>query len=221
LVDTFYQGNPAQYSDTGTASDPDITPPDLRPLFDSEDNYPGAVCLYQQRLALGGSNDEPETVYCSQTGYKYNFSIPVPNTDAGPATFSLVGQRVNQIKHLLDAGKLLIFTSGAEHAAGGDTAGVLTPTSINQRAYTYHGCSDLRPLMIGGDPIFVQARGSIIRDVQYQNEVQGYRGNDLTVFSSHLVDGYELVDWAERARRRDVAGTHLPARAPDRGLEPA
>ena len=50
--------------------------------------------------------------------------------------------------------------------------------------------------MIGGNVLFVQARGSIVRDLSFQEAVRGYRGQDLTIFSSHLFDEYTLDDWA-------------------------
>ena len=44
--------------------------------------------------------------------------------------------------------------------------------------------------------LFVQARGSIVRDFAFDFLVNGYRGSDLTIFSSHLVEGYTIADWA-------------------------
>jgi len=48
--------------------------------------------------------------------------------------------------------------------------------------------------LIGNSIIFVQARASIIRDL-LQDAIEGYKGNDLTIFSTHLFDNYTLVDW--------------------------
>jgi hypothetical protein len=44
--------------------------------------------------------------------------------------------------------------------------------------------------------LYVQARGTIIRDYGFDYQIDGYRGNDLTIFSTHLFDGYTVRDWA-------------------------
>jgi hypothetical protein len=47
---------------------------------------------------------------------------------------------------------------------------------------------------IGNDLIYVQARGSIVRRLTYDEVRQAYAGDDMTVFATHIVDGYELKD---------------------------
>jgi hypothetical protein len=51
-------------------------------------------------------------------------------------------------------------------------------------------------LLLGGNALYLQSRGGIIRDLGYSIEADGYRGNDMTIFSAHLFDGYTISDWA-------------------------
>ena len=64
---------------------------------------------------------------------------------------------------------------------------------LNHSPYT--GSSTINPIIVEGTALFLQARKSIIRDLAFDFAVDGYRGNDLTIFSSHLVEGYQIENW--------------------------
>ncbi len=59
----------------------------------------------------------------------------------------------------------------------------------------YRGASHLQPLVLGNIILYVQARGSTVRDFGYSLESDAYSGSDLTILSKHLVEGYTIVDW--------------------------
>jgi hypothetical protein len=183
------------FNDLGV--DPDLadTPPIKRNPFNSTDNYPSAVTYYQQRRGFANTNNDPEKVWFTRAGSFKNLTIRSPIQDDDAITFTLAGKQVNEVRHLLDIGTLIVLTSGGEWACEGDAGGALLPGAINPQQYTYNGSSALPPLVIGGNALYVQARGSVVRDLAFENEAQGYRGNDLTVFSAHMFDGYTLTDW--------------------------
>lgn len=184
------------FSDVGTAPDTTDTPPRERNPFSGSDNYPSTATYIQQRLTLANTNNNPETVYTSRTGQFHNFTVSSPLQDDDAVTFTMTGRQVNEIRHLLDLGKLIVLTSGGEWAVEGNAAGIITPSEVNMKQYSYNGSSTLQPIIIGGNALYVQARGSLIRDLVFDYQVDGYRGNDLTIFSAHLVDGYTISDWA-------------------------
>lgn len=153
-----------------------------------------AVTYFQQRLVLGGN----ETVKASAiNNYKY-FETPGNRTitDASPISFTLSGTKLNNIKHLFDLNGLVIFTEGAEMVADGDASGTLTPTGINLRTQSYNGSNDRIPIIIDNIALYVQRGGSVVRDFFYSDSSRGYTGNDLTIFSTHLFENHEIVDWA-------------------------
>ena len=188
-------GSPS-FVDIGITADTTDTPPTARNPFNATDDYPSAVTYYQQRLMLANTDNNPETIYGSRSGNFKNFSSSSPSQDDDAVTFTMAGRQVNEVVHMLDLSTLVIFTASGEWAAQGDQAGILTPGQVNTKQHSYHGASRLSPIVIGGTAIFVQARGSIVRDLAFDYQSDGYRGNDLTIFSAHLVDGYEIVDWA-------------------------
>jgi hypothetical protein len=182
------------FNDIGATPDYLSPPPRYRLIFNRANRYPAAVAYFQERLALGGANSSPERVELSRTGAYHDFrrGIPVQADDA--FTFEVTGSQVNRVRHMMDIGALGLFTSGAEHACFGDN-GVLLPTAINRKEQSQHGCSDVRPLKLGKTVLFIQREGNVVRDFLYDYQVDGYNGNDLTLFASHLFDGKTLTDW--------------------------
>lgn len=176
--------------------DPSAIYPDNDNPFGSSDNYPTAVSYYQGRLCFANTNNSPETVWMSHSGSFKNFAILFPNTDAGRVVFTIAGNQVQSIKHMVDLGTLILFTDSGEWSLQGNDAGIVTPTEINPLQQSYNGSSRLAPIVINDTAIYVQTRGSKVRDLKRSIDVAGYSGNDLSIFSSHLFEDYTLVDWA-------------------------
>lgn len=180
------------------ATDPDTTdtPPTDRDLFNASGDYPSAVTFYQQRLLLANTDNDTEIIHASKTGNFYNFTSSSPIQDDDAISFTMAGRQVNEVHHMIDLGSLIVFTASGEWSIQGDSAGILSPGNINPKQYSYSGSSSrLRPIVIGNTAMYVQARGSIIRDLGYDFSADGYKGNDLTLFSAHLFDNYSINDW--------------------------
>lgn len=190
--------NTIGFNDEGFTPDVSLTPPyqdTTAPLFNAVDEYPAVVMFYQQRLFFGSSNNAPETIWASKSANFYNFSRARPSKDDDAVTFPIVGKLVNRIRAMINLGVLLVFTDSGEWAVEGDSNGVISPSGINPRQYSYHGSGELSPVIVGNNVIFLQGRGQIIRDLGYDYEIDGYQGNDLTLYAPHLFEGYEIVDW--------------------------
>lgn len=161
------------------------------------DNRPSTCAYYQQRLTLANTNNDTEGAWTSKTALRKNFSKSTPLEDTDPVTFSLLGRQVNEINHLMDLGKLLMFTESGEWVIDGDASGVLTPTGINPRQHTANGSSSaVAPVVVNDSALYVQSMGSVIRDASFDISSEGYRGSEVTIFSSHLFDNYTLTDMA-------------------------
>lgn len=176
---------------------PDVsdTPPPSRNPFPSVGNYPQSVTYFQQRLVLASTANDPEKVWMSRSGNFYNFTTSSPVQDDDAVTFTLAGRQVNEVRHLLEIGKLIILTSGGELTAEGDTDGVIRPQAINPRQQGYNGAASLAPIPVSNSALYLQARGSVVRDLRFNLETNGYSGSDLTIFASHLFDGHQLIAW--------------------------
>jgi hypothetical protein len=184
------------FKDVGYSPDITDNPPLHRYPFESAGDYPSTVTYFQQRRMFANTNNDPEKIWASKSGQFTNFTNHSPIQADDSLTFNLAARQVNSVKHMVDLGKLVVLTQGGEWAVNGDGSGTITPTDINARQYSYNGSSDLQPLIVGGTGLYVQARGSLVRDLDFDYTVDGYRGVDLTIYSSHLVDGHTIVDWA-------------------------
>jgi hypothetical protein len=193
----WWATNASGFTDDGSAPNYQQAPPSQQALFNAADAYPGVVGSYQQRRILARTNTEPERAWASHPGLREDFATSTPLQDDDSVSWRMVGKKVNEIRHVLDLGRLIIFTSGSEQMVQGDTAGILRPGEINPQKLSAHGASArLAPLEVGDSALYVQARGSIVRDLKPIADAGTYEGTDLTVYASHLFVGYTIVDWA-------------------------
>jgi hypothetical protein len=179
-------------------ADPDLTEPPQTardPFETSIGGNPGCVAYIQQRLTYGNLVNFPERVEMSQTGKYLNFNVSIPSVQSDGVEFDMVGSQINPIKHILDIGGMIILTEKGEWAVNNQGQGAITPSNIYLQQQTAYGCTDLKPIVIGQTAIYVQARGNVVRDLAFMWQTQGYIGNDLTIFSSHLFENYTIVDW--------------------------
>ncbi len=185
------------FKDIGEEIDTTKTPPNSRNPFILSGDKPASVTYIQQRLCFGGTENNPSEIQMSKIGNFKNFTRSSPLQDDDAVKFNLLSRnQSNDVKHMLDLGRFVVLTSGGEWAANGDGSGFISPTTINPKQYTYNGSSNLAPVVIGHNAIYQQARGSVIRDLGYDYSVDGYRGNDLSLFSGHLFKNKTIVDWA-------------------------
>jgi hypothetical protein len=165
--------------------------------------YPGVVSYYQQRRVYAGSLNNPDTYWMSQPGLFQNFDARIPTIATDAITGSPWSLQVNGIQWFLTMpGGLLTFTGNQMWqltGAGGSglTPVAITPTDQQAQPQAFNGISGLLPpIQVGYDVLFADAVGSYVYDVTYQYWLNIYTGNDITVFSSHLFDGFSLKEWA-------------------------
>lgn len=173
-----------------------FSPPESDVDFTATDAFPGVAASYQQRLILASTNDEPDRVWASRTGDPLAFTSSDPITDDDALSYRRVGTKLHRIHSMTEvAGRLMQFTSVGEDVVMGSEDAVLTPTNINPRQFSANGAAPKPvPLPVNDTALYVQARGSLVRDLfPVDNGV--IQGSDLTLWASHLVDGYTIVDW--------------------------
>jgi hypothetical protein len=178
---------------------PDISdaPPDAENPFNSAGNYPSKVAFHQQRLCFAATNNAPNGVWMSRTGFYENMSKSTPTKDDDAITFSLGSGEVNAIKGMISVNELIILTGGSENVCnGGSTGAALTPSSITVKPQSYWGAGDLPPLVSGNTVLFLQGLGSAVRDLGYEYSVDGFTGNDQSIMARHLMEASPVVDWA-------------------------
>lgn len=157
--------------------------------------YPTEVEFFGGRLVFAATRDQPQTTWFSKSGNYVDFGKTVPSVDDDAIAATLNARQVNRITDLVPLSQLILMTTGGEWKTTGGQEDVLAPTTIGFKPQSYHGSAELPALVIGNTALFMQNRGYIARDIGYQFESDGYAGNDLTVFSSHLTEGKPIVEW--------------------------
>jgi hypothetical protein len=153
--------------------------------------------FFEQRLILGGTNNQPQTVWTSQTGIFNNFAEANPLKDSDGIEATIVSRQVNEIRHFVPLQDLIIFTAGAEwKMTHGSTADALTPTSIQFKVQGYRGSSHVPPLVVGDTVLYLQRGGRIVRDLAYDLMSDAYKGSNLIVLADHLTRNNKIVSWA-------------------------
>lgn len=154
--------------------------------------------LFQQRLALTGLVLSPGEMNFSQPGALFDFdtSFPLQADDAIQET--LTSTTLNTIKALVpvSAGLMVLTDKGAWLVNGGSAGAPISALSIVANSQGYAGCADLPPIATPADILYVQAKGSIVRDLAYNFYLNNYVGTDISILSSHLFYGFTLKEWA-------------------------
>lgn len=189
----------ASFVDSNIVPDFSVSPPIVDNPFSG--NNPIAVNYFQQRLAFGGSNVDPTDFWMSQPGSFYNFNYSNPTQDDDAINGTIVSQQVNAVKSLVSMpGGLIVLTSkGAWQISGGGGLGSsspITPANATATPQAYNGASDVPPIVVNNDIIYVQAKGSIVRDLSYNLYANIYTGTDISLLSNHLFLGHQINEWA-------------------------
>ncbi|HVJ40146.1 MAG TPA: ubiquitin-activating E1 FCCH domain-containing protein [Dongiaceae bacterium] len=183
------------FKDTFIKADTSNTPPAGRDPF-AGGNWPSTVAYHEQRKFFANSLKQPQTLWATQTGNFKNMNVSSPTKDDDAITRTLVASQVNAIKHMVSMNVLILLTSGAEWKCfAGSNSDAITPANCYTKPQSYNGASDLQPIAANNTILFVQEKGSVVRDISYEFASDSYTGTDRSVWADHLFHGHNIVEW--------------------------
>jgi len=154
-------------------------------------NWPGSVVFHQNRLTFGGSVDNPDTVWMSNSAEYRNFSPTETNStvlDTNAITVTIAAQEVNTIQWMSSGPILIIGTLAAEwEIKGTSVSAPLTPASIRISEHTNFGSEKVAPVKIDSSILFVQRAGTKLREFKYNFDIDAYVADDLTILAEHII----------------------------------
>lgn len=183
------------FTDTNILTTLGDTPPKARNPFRRAGKFPGAVGLHEQRAVYGNSFEEPQKTFMSQSADFRNFSVSQPTKDDDAVTFSIFSREVNEIRHYVSLGELLLLTSGGVWRISGDK-GFITPASIDRKPQTFDGAAHIPPILTGNVVLYVEDGTDTVRDLGFDLQSDGFTGNDLTQLAPHIFEDAGIVEWA-------------------------
>lgn len=167
-------------------------------LAPTSNGYPSVPSFFQQRLVLAAPTGAPQTFYMSQPGSFENFNITSPSQADNAITGTLVSGVLNTIKSIVSStsGMLILTDKASWLINGGSSGSAVAPTAIVANAQSFVGANDVPPIVANYDVLYIQSKGSGVRDLAYNIYFNVFTGTDISILSSHLFFGYEILEWA-------------------------
>jgi hypothetical protein len=160
--------------------------------------FPSVSGYFQQRLILAAPGAAPSTFYCSQPGQYFNFNVSQITQATDSISGTLVSGQLNTIKQMVpQTSGLLMFTDRTSWLINGGSPGsAISPQALVANPQSFNGIADITPIIANYDVLYVQAKGSIVRDSVYNIYANVYTGTDISAISSHLFFGFTITGWA-------------------------
>lgn len=173
------------------------TPPRGTNPFIGTGNYPSTVGFHQERLLLGRTINRPNAIWGSQSADPENLDASRPVKPDDSLSFALLTEKVNSVNQLVSMKEgLIVLGSDSIFNVTGGEGGALTPAAIKPDRQSGRGASRLNPLVVDSVIFYRPLRSSSPRALGFTFEVDGYRSNNVGIFSPHLFKGKVIVDWA-------------------------
>lgn len=162
-------------------------------------NYPSAVNLHEQALYWARSRDKPNGIWRSRVADFENMDTSRPTKDDDAMTFAIVSDRVNSISHLASLKSLLALTSdGIFTLDGAGDGSPITASQVRSKRDVGIGSSRLAPLVADTAVLFVPNQGTSVRALGFSFQIDGFQSNDVSIFSPHFFEGYQITAWAHQ-----------------------
>lgn len=158
---------------------------------------PTAIGIFQQRLVLAAKPTAVQSFDMSQPGSYFNFDVSNPIQADNAINGSLASGDLNAIQSMVSVPTGLLMLTGKANwlISSGSGNSAVTPIDIAAHAHSFNGASEVPPIVANFDILFVQAKGSIVRDLTFNFYTQIYTGTDISVLSSHLFYGHTVQEW--------------------------
>lgn len=160
---------------------------------------PTVPTFFDQRFGELGPVANAQQFDFSQPGSYYNFNVTNPAAPDNAIEGSLVSGQLNTIQAAIPQPQGLIILSDRQAwlMNGGSPGSGISATQIVANSQVYNGCANQPPPIVANDNIlYVQSKGSIVRDLVFNFYTSVYTGTDISVLSSHLFYGFTILEWA-------------------------
>lgn len=148
-------------------------------------NYPATGVIYQGRLFLGSTPNQPETFWASVSGSYEDFDEGTQLDNEG---FKSTVNNYGRIRWMMGTKNLLIGTENGEYIVTAQDK-VLTPTDRNIDQQSSYGSNIIQPKQVGDQIFYVSPDGTKLRSMEYEWTKDNWLSRDLTFASEHITNG--------------------------------
>ena len=176
-----------QFVDDYIEPDQSVSPPKYEPFFNAEGKYPGCVTLYQQRLVLASTDEQPFTFWMSCVGDLYNFNTHDSMREDDALEVTLPALKYPDINHMAVNRDLILFCDNGEWIVSPIAGNAMTYATVSTKVESQIGGSKLhQPIIVGNDVLFVNAADETLIATKYDFTSDSYGTQDLSVLSHDI-----------------------------------
>lgn len=160
-------------------------------------DYPGVVCLDNDRLWWMASPSYPMRMWGSKTGIYNDHGVSSPLVDDDALNLDLASKSANAIQWAASNRKFVVGTTGIEYwitGAGGD--GVVTALSKKAIPGSFNGSCEVNPVMAGNTILSLQRQANSLGELKYEFATDAFGGDDLSALAEHLTRDSVIVSMA-------------------------
>jgi hypothetical protein len=160
---------------------------------------PSVPGFQDQRLCLAAPVQSVQQMNFSQPGSPFNFDTTSPTQADNAIQGTLVSGVLSTLQWLVPQPQgLIVLADKLSWIVNGGSAGVpISALNLGSRPQSYNGAAGVCPPIVANDNIlYLQAKGSIVRDLVFNFYTQVFTGTDISILSSHLFYGFQLLEWA-------------------------
>lgn len=186
-----------EFEDEGYTPDTADQPPDVQNFFQQSGDYPAIVFLHQQRLGWAATDNNPLTIWLSQSSNFECLAAKTPPQDDDGIEATLASTQANRILWCAsDRTGLAIGTAGEEwYLTGANGESAITPNSLSFQPQTRYGSQNgTDATRANSSLIFVQRGGRVVRDLGYAFQSDRYEAQDLTLLARHIFQDRQIAD---------------------------
>jgi hypothetical protein len=155
--------------------------------FSTRRGWPGAAAFIDNRLVLAGSRDLPAGFWWSKIGAYFNFDLG--SALDNEAVWDRVGRKKgnHQIRHLVPAERLLIFSDAGLWIVPRSDQQPLTPKTLAFRQVSTVGAAWAPPVELDSGVLYLDTTGRVVREARYDDSVLSYTVDEVSLAAEHLV----------------------------------
>lgn len=161
--------------------------------FSPDAGYPSAITFHQERLWMGGTKSQPQTVWGSTSSDFNNFApsdILGDVLDDSSIVMTMLSDETNIIQWMKSDTVLNVGTLGAEFKIFSyDSQSVLTPTTAQAVRVTSLGSEPIEPVSMPIGTVFVQRSGRKLRHAIFTSSLaEDQTPADLNIWAPHIAE---------------------------------
>lgn len=187
-----YSGSPVSFTATvGAGATITATPTSLT------GNDPAASAMIQQRRIRVGTENYPGTLFGSRIGEPDNYYSSGQDLATDPFALTLDNEQLTPVKFIVPYPEgAFIFQDTAITQVRGLDDGIIKVGAVKAQELTEDGSSNLQPLNIKRDFLYLNAAKTSVYSLGPTNLPQYYVPNDISIYSEHYFTGDNpIVSW--------------------------